>query len=117
MPLGREYERKLSFNRLVVFMNANAEEVNRFRVDRGARVGFVMGRLKDLFGRLGFYVDVNHLYMAYALALLKTQDRLRFMVDFIREHQVLRDRFERRNLRSDVLDEIDRLIIYRKGDV
>lgn len=117
MPLGKEYERKLSFNRLVVFMNKNAEAINRNRKDKGARVDFMQRKLKALFDGLGFYVDLRHQYMAYALALLKTQDRLKWMVDFIREHQILRDRFERRNLDSSILDDIDKIIIYRSGDV
>jgi len=37
-------------------------------------------------------------------------------VDLIRQHQILRDRFERRNLDPAVLDAIDALVIYRTAN-
>jgi len=116
MPLGPEYRRKLAFNRLVTFMLENAGEVNRRRKDRGRTTWFIQDKIKARLDGLGLYSDLYHQYMAYALALLKTQNRLRYMVDFIRERQILRDRFERRGLEDGVLDALDRLIIYRYGD-
>jgi len=82
-----------------------------------AMITLFQNKVSRLLNELGVYVDLNHQYLAYAQALDKTQADLRFMVDWIREHQILRDRFERRGLDPAVLAAIDNIVIYRTADL
>jgi len=71
-------------------------------------------KVRDILDASNLYADQRHQYCAYALALDKSQREMVWMVDLTREHQVLRDRFERRGLDPEVLDQIDRVMIRKK---
>jgi len=90
--------------------------VNRNRVAAQTQLNLFQEKVRSVLDTEGVYVDLHHEYMAYAAALDKTQRTLKFMVDWIREHQILRDRFERRGLDPGILDKIDELVIYRTAD-
>jgi hypothetical protein len=68
-------------------------------------------KIKYLLEQEGIYSDWHPSYMDYARALDKSQKDLYFMVDWIREHQILRDRWERRGLDPTVLTLIDNMVI------
>lgn len=80
------------------------------------QVDLFLRKVKSLLDGLGVYSDLHHQYLAYATALDKTQTEMAYMVDLIREHQILRDRFERRGLDPETLDAIDDLVIYRTAN-
>jgi hypothetical protein len=86
------------------------------RVAAGTQVDFIQEKVRAILDASGAFSDLRHQYMAYALALNKSQDELKFMVDLIREHQILRNRFEGRGLDASILDAIDHFFIYRLGD-
>jgi hypothetical protein len=69
--------------------------------------------MKHLLDKIGVYADMHPSYHAYALALDRSQREMTFMVDLIREHQILRQRWEGRGLDPTILDDIDKLIIYK----
>jgi len=54
-------------------------------------------------------------YFAYGQALYKSQRIMEYMVDWKREHDILRNRFESRGLNPGILDEIDGLLIIHKA--
>jgi hypothetical protein len=110
------YRRKTHFVKLTVQIRRIRERVNRNQVVAVAQIGLFQDKIRSLLDELGVWADRRHQYQAYAAALDKSQRKLRYMVDWIREHQILRDRFERRGLRSDFLDAIDELVIYRTAD-
>jgi len=109
----KKYERKVHFVRLFKVLSKIQDEARRMAVATQTQVAFFQGKIKDLLDQAGVYSDVHHQYQAYAQALDKSQKELAFMVDLIRQHQILRDRFERRGLDPEILDAIDRLVIYR----
>jgi len=111
------YRRKTHFVKLAVQLRKIREETNRNQAVAVVQIGFFQDKMRDLLDELGVWADRRHQYQAYAAALDKTQRTLRYMVDWIREHQILRDRFERRGLRADFLDAIDARVIYRTRDV
>jgi hypothetical protein len=51
-------------------------------------------------------------YYAYSRALDKSQRTMEFMVDRIREHQILRERWETRGLDPAILDKLDAVLIF-----
>lgn len=81
-----------------------------------AQVALNQDKVRDVLDASLEYSDLRHQYSAYALALDKTQREMVFMVDLVREHQILRDRFERRGLNPVVLDRLDRVFIHKKED-
>jgi len=115
-----KYRRKTLFVRLNKLLREKQEAHDsltlRIHASEQAKLDFLEAKLRDLLDQQTLYADLRHQYMAYALALDKSQRDLRFMVDWIREHQILRDRFERRNLDASILDAIDQLVIYRTAD-
>ena len=113
-PRGiKKYRRKLLFVRMTPLLRELKEQRDYNAVAAQAQVCLMQDKLRDLMDRLGVLSDLRHQYMAYALALDKTQKEMAWMVDLIREHTILRDRFERRGLDPTVLDALDQLVIYR----
>ena len=111
-----KYVRKTHFVRLTKILRGISPDVHRNQAVAQAQLALFQDKIRDLLDQQGLYVDLRHQYMAYAQALDKTQRTMDFMVDLIREHQILRDRFERRGLDPTVLDAIDALVIYRTRD-
>lgn len=125
MAFGEDaYERRTKFIKLIrqirlIRQDSPAQRVRSWRertVSAQAQIDLMIRKVKDLLDSRGLYSDQHHQYIAYAEALAKSQDELGWMVDLIREHQILRDRFERRGLDSDTLDAIDGLVIYRTAN-
>lgn len=111
------YERKTHFVKLTKQLRKIEDRTRRNRAAAQAQLAFFQDKVRGLLDEQGVYADLRHQYLAYAQALDKTQRELRFMVDWIREHQILRDRFERRDLDPAVLSAIDALVIYRTADL
>ena len=111
------YQRKTHFVKLTWQLRRIREETNRNQAVAVVQVGLFQDKMRGLLDELGVWADRRHQYQAYAAALDKSQRVLRYMVDWIREHRILRDRFERRGLRADFLDAIDARVIYRTADV
>lgn len=115
MPIAEgiaRYKRKTLFIKLIKQLREIQDTVHLNQAAAQATVDFTLRKIKTLLDGLGVYSDLHHQYEAYAMALDKTQKELKFMVDLIREHQILRDRFERRGLDPEILDAIDQLIIH-----
>jgi hypothetical protein len=74
----------------------------------------VRAKVKPLLDMLTIPAEIRLCYYAYSLALDKSQREMEFMVDRIREHQILRQKWEKRGLNPDVLDKIDELLIWHK---
>ena len=111
------YRRKTHFVKLTWQLRKIRPQTNENQAVAMAQVGLFQDKIRAILDEQGIWADRRHQYQAYAAALDKTQRELRFMVDWIREHQILRDRFERRGLRPAVLDVIDAQVIYRTRDV
>ena len=109
----RKYRRKLHHVKLAKQIFEIEKTVQDNMALAQARITHFQRKISALLNRLGVYSDWNPSYLAYATALDKSQRELDFMVDRIREHQILRDRWERRGLDTTVLDEIDTMVIYR----
>lgn len=117
-PFGiKKYERRTHFVKLTKQLRAIQDDVHRNMAPAQAQLALFQAKIRDLLDGLGTYVDLRHQYMAYAEALDKSQRTMRFMVDWIREHQILRDRFERRGLDPTLLTAIDGLVLYRTADL
>ena len=111
-----QYRRKTLFVKLTKQIRRIQKDVNFNRAMAQGRLAAFDTKIRGLLDQHGVYSDLRHQYMAYARALDKTQRDMDFMVDLIREHQILRDRFERRDLEASILDLIDRFVIYRTAN-
>jgi hypothetical protein len=69
-------------------------------------------KVKKILEDQGIVLDFFQAYVAYAEALDKSQRTLPYMVDRVREHQILRSRWEGRGLDPVVLDALDEMLIY-----
>jgi hypothetical protein len=63
----------------------------------------------------GVLSDYVPSYYAYAWALNKSQRKYSFLVDRIREHQILRAKWEAKGLIPSVLDLMDQVLIFAYG--
>jgi len=70
-------------------------------------------KVKAILDVEGVLSDFHPSYYDYGLALDKSQRTLEFMVDLIREHQILRNRWEGRGLDPAILDKLDAVLIFR----
>lgn len=117
MPEARDkYQRKTRWTRIRRVVQGIQPVTKRNIAVSQAQLSLIMSKISERLDNIGVYNDMYHQYMAYALALDKSQRTLRFMVDWIRERAILRDRFERRNLDPAILSSLDQLIIYRTAD-
>lgn len=111
----KRYLRKTHWLKQLIQGRKIEEELNRNRAAAQAQLTLLEDKVRVVLDREMITSDMRHQYMAYALTLDKSQRLLVWMVDLIREHQILRDRFERRGLQAPVLNALDQLIIYRAG--
>lgn len=109
----KKYRRKLHHVKLTKQIRGLEPTVHPNAVGAQGRLDFFTQHVKTVLDRIGVYSDLHPSYLAYALALDKSQRELAYMVDLIREHQILRNRWETRGLLASILDEIDAVVIYR----
>jgi len=113
----QKYDRKLHHAKLTKQIRELTRRspftIHELAAHEQARLDYLTQKVKRLIDRIGVYADMHPSYHAYALALDKSQREMTFMVDLIREHQILRNRWEGRGLDPNILDEIDKLIIYK----
>lgn len=75
---------------------------------------WVFSVVRPILDAEGVWLDWHPAYLAYAYALDRSQRVFRFMVDRIREHEILRHRWETRGLSAPVLDALDRALIFNQ---
>lgn len=107
----RKYRRSLGHVRLTKLLRSIETEVNERGASAQAVLELITVKVKNLMDRIGIWADLHPSYLAYAFAFDKSQKVMTFRVDRIREHAILRDRWERRNLDPDILDQIDSLLL------
>jgi hypothetical protein len=76
---------------------------------------YVVSQVKPVLEKYSMALEIRLCYYAYAQALYKSQRKLKYMVDLIREHQILRSKWEARGLDPSILDKIDERIIIHKS--
>jgi len=81
---------------------------------RAEELQMIIARVKAILARFGVWAEYYAAYISYAEALYKSQLRLNWMVDRVREHRILRDKWESRGLDPVILSEIDRMLIFNK---
>jgi len=111
----KKYKRKLSHVRLTPLIRRIQDQTQLNAAIAQGKLSLLDEKLRTLLNENGVYSDWHPSYMDYARELDKTQRELSFMVDLIREHQILRDRWERRGLSDAVLDKIDDMVIIHKS--
>lgn len=107
----QKFERKLDHVRLYKILRTKEQDVQDNCAAAQGVLDHIVRLVKNRLDRIGVYADLHPSYLAYAFALDKSQKTMEWRVDRIREHQILRDRWERRRLSSSILDEIDSLLI------
>ncbi len=112
----RKYKQRMDWLVQRIKLRPRQTTINENQAAAQAKLGFFDEKVMALLNREGVWLDYYQMYLSYARALDKSQRELDFMVDLIREHQILRDRFERRGLLPTVLSAIDALVIYRTAD-
>jgi len=111
----KKYKRKLSHVRLTKLIRRIEATTQLNAAIAQGRLSLFDEKMSTLLNEQGVYSDFHPSYMAYARELDRTQKELTFMVDLIREHQILRDRWERRGLNPTILDLIDNMVIIHKS--
>jgi len=72
----------------------------------------IKDKVKPILEVEGILSDFHPSYYAYSYALDKSQRTMKFMVDRIREHQILRHRWESKGLDPAILDKLDDVLIF-----
>ena len=109
----KKYRRKLHHVKLTKQIRRLEPTVHPKGAAQQGRLDSFTQKIKNVLDTIGVYADLHTSYLAYALALDKSQREMEWMVDLIREHQILRNRWETRGLLPAILDEIDDVVIYR----
>jgi len=109
----KKYRRKLHHVKLAKQIRGLEATVHPKGAAQQGRLDFFTQHVKAVLDRIGVYSDLHPSYLAYAHALDKSQREMEWMVDLIREHVILRQRWETRGLNAAILDEIDEVVIYR----
>jgi hypothetical protein len=111
----RKYEMKTYWVRLYTMLQPRIDEAHRRSLEGQAVSNYVIEQVKPILDRRSMVLELRVAYYAYAHALYRSQRQFKFRVDRIREHQILRHRFESRGLDPSILDEIDKRIIIDKA--
>jgi len=110
-----KYKVKLHHVRLRRVLSIVIPKTHEKGLDAQVQVQTVINKVKPILDRLKIPLELRLSYYAYSLALDRSQREYAYMVDRIREHQILRSKWESRGLNPDVLDQIDKLLIWRKS--
>jgi hypothetical protein len=109
----KKYQVKLNHVRLRRVLDEVIPQAHEKSIDSQVQVQTVMNKVRPILDRLKMPLELRLAYYAYSLALDRSQREYAYMVDRIREHQILRSKWETRGLNPDVLDDIDRILIWR----
>jgi len=107
-----KYRRKLDHVKLRPQINLLLAETHRKASKSLEEGGFLDSKVQPVLDEAGVDVDTRLGYYDYARSLNKAQRTLEFMVDRIREHAILRARWETRGLSPTVLDKLDKFLIW-----
>jgi hypothetical protein len=112
----KRYRAKLDHTRLRNIFNQLIPQIvgkGKIAVQNNMALNVKVKRILDAYG-----VDPDHriYYYAYARRLDFSQRTYRYMVDRIREHTILRNKYEGRGLNPDVLDDLDKVLIWNKSN-
>ncbi|MBA7595159.1 hypothetical protein ES703_02118 [subsurface metagenome] len=107
----RKYRRNLGHVRLTKLLRSIESDTNERGASAQAVLELITVKVKTLMDQIGIWADLHPSYLAYAFAFDKSQKVMEFRVDRIREWEILRDRWERRNLDPNILDRIDSLLL------
>jgi len=108
----KKYRRKLDHVRLRGKLKTVIPEASDKTGISQAQNHRIKMKVKAVLNAEGILSDFHPSYYDYALALDKSQRTLEFLVDRIREHVILRQRWETRGLDPDILDKLDDLLIF-----
>jgi hypothetical protein len=92
-----------------------SEQMQLRNLQAGANYEMMISRVRAKLSELGVNPEFMGFYFAYSEALFKSQLKLAWMVDRIREHQILRDKWEKRGFDPKILDELDKILIFNKA--
>lgn len=110
----RKYYWKMHHVRLRNILPQKIEQAKKNFLNRYQVSEYPKKAIKDILDSLTIPTELRLAYYAYAEQLYASQVKLKYMVDLIREHQILRSRYQARGLDPSVLDRIDeRLIIHK----
>jgi len=110
----KKYRLKLNHVRLRFKYRDQIEQTIDKTILAQAQTTGIRVKVQTILEAEGILSDFHPSYYAYAYALDKSQRTLEFMVDLIREHQILRQKWETRGLDPAVLDKLDDVLIFRK---
>jgi hypothetical protein len=109
----KKYQVKLNHVRLRRVLDEVIPKAHEKALDSQVQTANVIGKVKPLLDRLTIPLELRLGYYAYSLALDRSQREYAYMVDRIREHSILRSKWISRGLNPDVLDDIDKILIWR----
>jgi len=108
----KKYRAKLDHVRLRPVFTALIPKITDKTSVAQAQTARIKEKVKTILEDAAILSDFHPAYYAYSYALDKSQRTLKFMVDRIREHQILRDKWEARELDPAILDKIDDVLIF-----
>jgi glutamine synthetase type III len=108
----KNYRTKTDWEKLLLKFDKNYEKYEKAGVINAASDASFRLRVSKLLNELGVNLEHHPAYFAYAQALYYAQFKYRYMVDRIREHKILRDKWERRGLDPNILDQLDKMLIF-----
>jgi len=108
----RKYRAKLDHVRLRGVYSKLIPQITDATAVAQAQNHRIQMRVKNILDQEGVLSDLHPYYYDYGLALDRSQREFEYMVDRIREHTILRQRWETRGLDPAILDKIDDILIF-----
>jgi len=109
---SEKWKRKTSHVRLRPILDKSVPLAKQNFLDAQTRWERLEVKVKGVLDRYGIIQDQRIPYHNYAKGMDRVQRVYPWMVDRVREHGILRARYEGLGLDSNVLQEIDKFVIY-----
>jgi hypothetical protein len=108
----RKYRQKLNHVRLRSIYTSLVPIITEKQAVAQANQTQIKDKIKTILDVEGILSDFHTSYYCYGYALDKSQRTMAFMVDRIREHVILRQKWETRGLDPAILDKLDAVLIF-----
>lgn len=109
-----KYKLKLDHVRLRSIYASIIPKIDLKTAEAQAQNHWVISQVQPILDRYGVLPELRASYYHYAFHLDRSQRKYEYMVDLKREHQILRTVWEAKGLNPDILDEIDKKLIFRR---
>jgi hypothetical protein len=111
-----KYRNRMNNVRLKVLFRKQEARVHSKAYLAHINQAIVFGKVSQVMNKNAVNLELRPFYLAYGLGLDKSQRIYPYIVDRMREHTILRTRWETRGLNAGILGILDKLLIWNTSN-